>query len=70
MPSGAGIACRHCIIYQSTEINSIVRGESMDILNSNRRILNVKLPFGWSNRIVGCGKRWAFRMIGLYKDGA
>jgi hypothetical protein len=54
--SGAGIACRNWMIYQSAENYSIVRGESMDILNSNRRVLNVKLPFGWSNRIARCGK--------------
>jgi hypothetical protein len=34
----------------------MVRGESMDILNGNRRVINVKLPFSWSNRIVRCGK--------------
>ena len=28
----------------------------MDILNGNRRVLSVKLPFGWSNSIVRCGK--------------
>src|SRR6201989_2987102 len=39
-----------------TENNSIVRGESMDILNGNRRVLSVKLPFGWSNSIVRCWK--------------
>src|ERR1700738_112832 len=39
-----------------TENNSIVRGESMDILNGYRRVINVKLPFSWSNRIVRCGK--------------
>jgi hypothetical protein len=44
------------MIYQSAENDSIVGGESMDILNGNRRVLNVKLPFGWSNRIVRCGK--------------
>jgi hypothetical protein len=44
------------MIYQSAENDSIVRGESMDILNGNRRVLNVKLPFGSSNRIVRCGK--------------
>jgi hypothetical protein len=54
--SGAGIAYTNWMIYQSAENNSIVRGESMDILNSNRRVLNVKLLFGWSNRIVRCGK--------------
>jgi hypothetical protein len=44
------------MIYQSAENNSIARGESMDILNSNPRVLNVKLPFDWSDRIVRCGK--------------
>jgi hypothetical protein len=55
-PSGAGIPCRVCMIYQLAENNSIVRGESMDILNGNRRVPKIKLPFGWSNRLVRCGK--------------
>ena len=50
-PSDAAIACRNCMICRSAENNSIVRGESMDILNGNRRVLNVKLPFDWSNRM-------------------
>jgi hypothetical protein len=44
------------MIFQSAENNSIVGGESMDVLNGNRRVLNVKLPFGWSNRIVRAGR--------------
>src|SRR5262249_14322047 len=34
---------------KSTKKNSIFGGEFMDILNGQRRLLHLKLPFGWSD---------------------